>query len=195
MLIPALKKTYKGQVALDIPEFEIKDGSILAICGQNGCGKSTLGKLLAGIVKDDSNKTVDLGISVGYMTQSAYPFHLSVLNNLLQNSDSSTTRSENKERALALLEYIGIADLKNKNAKKLSGGETEKMALCRLLMKKYDLIVLDEPTAAMDAASVPLAEKLILNYSEKTGATIILITHSIEQAKRLANEIITIEKK
>ncbi len=194
MIIPPLKKSYKGQAVLNLPGFEIKDGSILAVCGQNGCGKSTLGKLLAGIIKDDSGKTAIPGISTGYMTQTSFPFNLSVLSNLMQNADKSLTKEENKEKALALLKALGIDSLKDKNAKKLSGGETEKMSLARLLMKDYDLLILDEPTAAMDTASIPLAEQLVKNYHERTGCTVILITHSPGQAERMADEIKILEK-
>ena len=190
MIIPAMKKTYKGQLVLDFPETEIRDGSIVAIRGENGSGKTTLAKLLAGIEKNDEGKHPNTGKTTGYLTQTPYAFKLSVKNNLLQNADKSLSREENKQRADKLIKALGIEQLSGKNAQKLSGGETARMSLARLLMKKYELLILDEPTAAVDVASVEKVEQTILDYHEETGCTILIITHSEEQADRLAERVI-----
>ena len=196
MILPALKKTYQGQVVLDIPSIEIADGSIVAICGQNGSGKSTLAKILAGIEKPDTEAKQELSASpdhVGYLPQQSYAFHMSVRSNILLNKDPKKTKQENVAQAEALLQKIGLENMAKKNAKKLSGGETQKMALARLLMKPYKLLILDEPTASMDTASLPTAEEIIRDYQSRTGCTILIITHSPEQAQRLAGQIIQLE--
>ncbi|MBR2754707.1 MAG: ATP-binding cassette domain-containing protein [Lachnospiraceae bacterium] len=194
MILPALKKTYQGQLVLDIPSMEIADGSITAICGQNGSGKSTLAKILAGIEKpDDGTVTSDAARSVGYLPQQSYAFHMSITSNLMLNKDPEKTKQENLAHAQQLLKEIGLESMAKKNAKKLSGGETQKMALARLLMKSYDMIILDEPTASMDTASIPTAEKMICDYQRRTGCTILIITHSPEQAQRLASHTIRLE--
>ena len=196
MILPALKKTYQGQVVLDIPSIEIADGSIVAICGQNGSGKSTLAKILAGIEKPDTETKQEVSASpdrVGYLPQQSYAFHMSVRSNILLNKDPKKTKQENVAQAEALLQKIGLESMAKKNAKKLSGGETQKMALVRLLMKPYDLLILDEPTASMDTASLPTAEEIIRDYQSRTGCTILIITHSPEQAQRLAGHIIQLE--
>ncbi len=198
MILPALKKTYQGQLALDIPSIEIADGSITAICGQNGSGKSTLARILAGIVKPDAAGRPESSSSsgtrtVGYLPQQSFAFHLSVLGNLMLNKDPGKTKQENLAHAQQLLKEIGLESMAKKNAKKLSGGETQKMALARLLMKSYDMIILDEPTASMDTASIPTAEKMICDYQRRTGCTILIITHSPEQAQRLASHTIRLE--
>ena len=194
MILPALKKTYQGQLVLDIPSMEIADGSITAICGQNGSGKSTLAKILAGIEKpDDGTVTSATAKSVGYLPQQSYAFHMSITSNLMLNKDPKKTKQENLAHAQQLLKEIGLESMAKKNAKKLSGGETQKMALARLLMKSYDMIILDEPTASMDTASIPTAEKMICDYQRRTGCTILIITHSPEQAQRLASHTIRLE--
>ena len=196
MILPALKKTYQGQVVLDIPSIEIADGSIVAICGQNGSGKSTLAKILAGIEKPDTETKQELSASpdhVGYLPQQSYAFHMSVRSNILLNKDPKKTKQENVAQAEALLQKIGLENMAKKNAKKLSGGETQKMALARLLMKPYKLLILDEPTASMDTASLPTAEEIIRDYQSRTGCTILIITHSPEQAQRLSGQIIQLE--
>ena len=183
---------------LDIPSIEIADGSITAICGQNGSGKSTLARILAGMVKPDAAGRPESSSSsgtrtVGYLPQQSFAFHLSVLGNLMLNKDQGKTKQENLAQAEHLLQEIGLESMAKKNAKKLSGGETQKMALARLLMKTYDMIILDEPTASMDTASIPTAEEMICDYQRRTGCTILLITHSPDQAQRLARDTIHLE--
>ena len=87
------------------------------------------------------------------------------------------------------MEALQIRHLEHKRADRLSGGETARMALARLMMKKYDLVVLDEPTAAMDMETTLLSEKLIADYVQETGCALILVTHSLQQARRIADEV------
>ena len=91
------------------------------------------------------------------------------------------------------MESLNIGHLAKNKAKTLSGGETAKMALARIMMKDYEVLILDEPTAAMDRDSVLLTENLIKEYCKETQCVTILITHSLEQAKRMAAEIIEID--
>ena len=193
MVIPACKKTYQEKIVLDLPEMEVPEGGLIAVCGHNGSGKSTFGKILAGIVPADDRKERNKEQRVGYMSQNSVAFHLSVKNNLMQNADKQKSKTENEKRAKKLLEDIGLSDCAGKNAKKLSGGETQRMSLARILMKPYDLLILDEPTASMDRDGVPLAEAMIRNYQKETGCTIFLITHSKEQAERMADALLTLE--
>jgi len=194
MIIPALKKTYRDKTVLDIPETAIRNGSITAVCGRNGSGKSTLARILAGVIKDDSGTSLTLSDHTGYMCQASLPFRLSVRKNLLLNADKNCSKEENQQRADRLLEEIGLQEYAKKNAARLSGGQTQRMALARVLMKSYDLLILDEPTASMDQAAIPAAERLILDYQKRTGCTILLITHSPEQAERLADQVLLLDE-
>ena len=116
MKIHAFSKTYEGRTVLDFPGIELEPGTICAVIGANGSGKSTFTKIL-------------------------------------------------------------------------SGGETARMALVRLMMRSYDLVILDEPTAAMDMETTLLSEKLIAAYVRETGCALILVTHSLQQARRIADEV------
>jgi len=91
------------------------------------------------------------------------------------------------------MKELGIDALAGQNAKKLSGGETARMALCRILMKRYELLILDEPTAAMDMESTLAAEGLIQKYCAETGCAVLLITHSIGQARRLSDRLLFLQ--
>lgn len=193
MKIPAIKKTYQDQVVLDLPEMEFEEGSVLAIFGANGSGKSTFAKILAGIEQSDDRKIIAPDRTVGYMNQQTLAFRLSVKNNLMQNGDPKRSRSENMARADLLLEQIGLAADAGKNARKLSGGQRQRMGLARLLMKPYDILILDEPTASMNRDAVPLAEELIRNYHKENKGILILITHSMEQAERMADTFLYLE--
>jgi ABC-type glutathione transport system ATPase component len=98
------------------------------------------------------------------------------------------------ERAEELMDALHIRHLEEKRADKLSGGETARMALARLMMKKYDLVILDEPTAAMDMETTILSENLIASYVQETGCTLVLVTHSLQQARRIADEVLYFHK-
>ena len=182
MIFKDLKKTYDGKTALSIPELELTDGKIYAVIGANGCGKSTLAKLISGTVKADGGYVKCPDIRIGYMPQKSYAFKMSMRKNLRINSGKN---SDGREKLL--MDALKIASLADAKAKKLSGGETARMALARLLMNDYDFLILDEPTAAMDMESTLLAEKLIKDYRDKNGCTVFLITHSLSQARRLAD--------
>ena len=115
------------------------------------------------------------------MPQKSYAFRMTVMRNLLVGAND-------EERARYLMRKLGIEHLASEPAHKLSGGETARMALARLLMRDRQLLIVDEPTAAMDMESVTIAERLLAEYREKTGCTLLLVTHSLRQAERLTEK-------
>ena len=95
-----------------------------------------------------------------------------------------------EHRMEALLKYLSIDALAQAKAKRLSGGETARMVLARLLMGDYTYLLLDEPTAALDVMSTLSAERLIASYRDAFGAGVVIVTHSVKQAERLSDEIL-----
>ena len=182
MKISAFSKTYEGRKVLDFPGMEPEPGKIYAVIGANGSGKSTFAKILAGILTADKKGKHISGGNIGYMPQKNYAYRMSTKANILLNG-------KEESRANALMDAIQIRHLENKRADKLSGGETARMALVRLMMKRYDLVLLDEPTAAMDMETTLLSEKLIVDYVKETNCSLVLVTHSLQQAKRIADEV------
>lgn len=182
MNISAFSKTYEGRTVLDFPGMELEPGKIYAVIGANGSGKSTFAKILAGVLSADKKGNGISGGTIGYMPQKNYAFRMSVKSNVLLNG-------RDESRADYLLEAIQLSHLATKRADKLSGGETARMALVRLMMRPYDLVLLDEPTAAMDMETTLLSEKLIVEYVKETGCALILVTHSLQQARRIADEV------
>lgn len=86
------------------------------------------------------------------------------------------------------MEALGLTPLAGRRADGLSGGETARMALARVLMRPCGLLILDEPTASMDMEAAILAERLVAAYREETGCAVLLITHDLQQARRMADE-------
>jgi len=187
MKILPFSKTYDRRTVLDFPGMEVEPGKIYAVIGANGSGKSTFAKILAGVLKADQKGCfLDIG-SVGYMPQKNYAFRMSTRANILLNG-------REEARAEALMDALQLRHLEHKRADRLSGGETARMALARLMMKTYDLVILDEPTAAMDMETTSLSEELIVKYVQETGCALILVTHSLQQARRIADEVLYFHK-
>ena len=187
MKIASFSKTYEGRCVLDFPGLELQPGKIYAVIGANGSGKSTFSKILTGIEKADQKGCHLDAKSVGYMPQKNYAYRMSTRANILLGG-------KDEARAERLMDEIQIRHLENKRADRLSGGETARMALVRLMMKRYELVILDEPTAAMDMETTLLSEKLIVEYVRETGCTVVLVTHSLQQARRVADEVMYFHK-
>ena len=182
MKIASFSKTYEDRIVLDFPGMELEPGKIYAVIGANGSGKSTFAKILSGILSADKKGKHVTGGTIGYMPQKNYAYRMSTKSNILLNG-------KDVDRANELMDAIQIRHLENKRADKLSGGETARMALVRLMMKRYDLVLLDEPTAAMDMETTLLSEKLIADYVKDTKCSLIVVTHSLQQARRIADEV------
>ena len=187
MKIAPFSKTYEGRTVLNFPGLELEPGTVYAVIGANGSGKSTLAKVLAGIIAPDRRGKLLDGGTVGYMPQKNYAFRMATRANILLNGTD-------KARAEELMDALQLRPLADKRADRLSGGETARMALARLMMKKYDLVILDEPTAAMDMETTLLSEERIGQYVRETGCALILVTHSLQQARRIADEVLYFHK-
>ena len=184
MRVEAFSKTYDRRKVLDFSGMELEPGKIYAVIGANGSGKSTFAKCIAGIIPADrKGQILEKKRSVGYMPQKSYAFSMSVEKNIALGGND-------KERAWKLMEQLQITHLSKKKGNRLSGGETARMALARVMMGTFDVMILDEPTAAMDIETSLLSENLIMEYCKETGCALILVTHSLSQSKRVADYIL-----
>ena len=184
MRVESFSKTYDGRKVLDFEGMELEPGKIYAVIGANGSGKSTFAKCIAGIIRPDKKgQILEKKKSVGYMPQKSYAFSMSVEKNIALGGDD-------KVRAQKLMEQLQITHLAKKKGNRLSGGETARMALARVMMSPFDVMILDEPTAAMDIETSLLSEKLIMDYCKETNCALILVTHSLQQAKRVADWVL-----
>jgi ABC-type multidrug transport system ATPase subunit len=180
MKTTAFEKSYGRKTVLRCPALELPEGQVTAVIGANGSGKSTLARVLAGIERADGGSRALSSVRAGYLPQKPYAFRMSTARNIALNGADA-------QRQAQLMDDLLLTPLAKQRAKRLSGGETQKMALARLLMGQYDLLILDEPTAAMDMESTLVSERLILEAVRRTGCAALLITHSVQQARRCAD--------
>ena len=182
MKIPAMTKTYGKRIVADTPELVLESGRITAVIGPNGSGKSTFSRMAAGVLApDDRHTAFEKDRTVRYMPQKSYPFRMSVRQNIMLSGGEPA-------RAEKMMEALGLDGLLHQRIRSLSGGETAKIAFIRVLMKPCDLLILDEPTAAMDMESAITSERLLKDYLEETGCSVLLVTHDLQQARRLADD-------
>ena len=193
MVEVSVRKKYGERTVLDVEKLRFERGKVYAVMGSNGSGKSTLAGILAGVLKGEGEISYDgAKPKTGYMPQKSFAFDMSLTSNMLLGH-SFFERKKLKSKARLILDDFGLGAMRRKNAKKLSGGETEKLALARLMMSDYELLVLDEPTAAMDVNAVEKAEKILKNYFARVRPAVVIITHSPAQARRLADEVIFLD--
>lgn len=183
--IEHLKKTYKERCVLDMEYLCIKQGEILGIMGANGSGKTTLLRILAGTLKKDEG-SFELPQPLLYLPQQNYAFR----GDLMKNVRLGTTATE--QEAQAVLEAMGLLALKEKKASSLSGGELQRLALCRLLIRPAKLLLLDEPTSACDSEGSEFVIKALKKYAQEHHATIIFTTHARSFAEAVGDRIITL---
>lgn len=181
-----LKKSYQKRTVLDIPNMKLEKGRRYAVVGENGSGKSTFIKMLAGILKSDGEGDIqNEKYHISYMPQTPYIFDMSVLDNMKKTIKGKTTAELEH-----ILEKMGISHLKDKKATLLSGGEKQRLAFCRVIRQPCEVLLLDEPTTAMDVCGAKLFEQCLQDYQKKYCCTVVMVLHDIAQVKRLADEII-----
>jgi tungstate transport system ATP-binding protein len=189
----------KHQIFSDL-SFEIATPCITAIMGPNGAGKSLVLRLLAGLIKPTQGVVRFNKLSriphdqIGFVFQRPVLLRRSVLANLLHAlAIAGVERSQRQLRAEALLELGGMQHLAKSPARKLSGGEQQRLTLLRALAAKPGLLILDEPSASLDPQATALIENIVLRASQ-CGVKVIVVTHDQGQAARLSDEVMFVHK-
>lgn len=177
-------------------------GAIVALIGPSGCGKSTLLKAIAGLVVPSQGRIEVAGSTpqdaarrrqVGLIFQEAnlLPWK-SALDNaafLLEVSDRSLPRATIRERAFKNLKLVGLEAATGKLPSQLSGGMRQRVALARALTLDPQILLMDEPFGALDAITREEMNFLLLDVWERTGKTVVLVTHSIDEAVLLCSDV------
>lgn len=185
--------------ALKNVSLDIKSGELMSVLGPSGCGKTTLLNIVAGflaptegrIMLDDTTVNGP-GPERGMVFQQGALFEwMSVRDNVSFGPDmKGVSRAESRERVEHLLDIVGLADFKEKSVYELSGGMQQRVALARCLANEPDVILMDEPLGALDALTREKMQSLVLDLWKDTGKTIILITHSVEEALLLGERLL-----
>ena len=195
--LQGLRKVYGERVVLDIDDLGFEAGRSYALVGPNGSGKSTLLRVLSGVISA-SGGTIDVegdvlrdDVRVGYMPQKSYTFGFSVARNVALALDGmKLSKSEVTARVERALRDVGMWEMADARGSGLSGGEAQRVALARLLVRDLDVVLLDEPTASMDIAGTLLAEETLARYRERTGCLTIMATHAPSQAHRISHDAV-----
>lgn len=192
----SLKKTYDGKMVLDIEKGMIQKGRRTAVIGPNGAGKSTFVKIIAGIEKQDqgniwyNNQTAFPQKDVTLVFQKPYLISATVEKNIAYPMKLRGFSEETiEQRITELTEELNLTQFRKTKTWKLSGGETQKVALARALAFRPKLLILDEPTANIDPVTTAEIEQMLMRIGEKQETTIVLITHNLAQARRTCDDI------
>lgn len=203
-----ISKQFGQKKIFDHFNLTIEDGKILSLVGPSGGGKTTLLRMLAGLEKIDSGEIIHNGEVVpidhlemlnllGFVFQDFQLFpHLSVLDNLTLSpvKTMGMTKETAKEKAVTLLQRLGLSEYADAYPYSLSGGQKQRVALARAMMIDPQIIGYDEPTSALDPELRQEVEKLILQNRE-AGMTQIVVTHDLKFAESISDHILRINPK
>jgi len=189
-----------GEMNLDI-NLEIKEHDFVALSGTSGSGKTTLLRILAGLEKAKGNISLDKAIwlnekkslepqkrGIGFVFQDYALFdNMSVEQNLLY---------VNKDKGLSshLLSLTHLDELKERNVRTLSGGQKQRVSLCRALMNRPKLLLMDEPLSALDPHMRSKLQRDILNLHKEFGTTSIMVSHDPSEIYRLAKRVLVLDQ-
>ena len=203
--VEELTKEYGRIVSVDKVSLEVRSGEIFSLIGPSGTGKSTLLRMI-GLLEPPTAGEVyldDLEISslkgserlnavrrIGFVVQRPVLFNRSVLDNIRYGLEiRGMHEAEIKSEVSTYLEILGLQDLSHRNALLLSGGEAQRVALGRTLVCHPEVLLLDEPTANLDPANVGTIEAAIKEANRREKTTVLISTHNMFQAKRIAHRV------
>ncbi|MDA8869925.1 ABC transporter ATP-binding protein [Rhizobiaceae bacterium] len=185
--------------ALKNVTLELKRGELMSVLGPSGCGKTTLLNIVAGFLAPTSGKIVLNGEPVhgpdaerGMVFQQGALFEWMSVRENVSFGPRMAGQSEKQYGSNVdhLLDVVGLRDFKSKAVYELSGGMQQRVALARCLANDPDVILMDEPLGALDALTREKMQSLVLKLWKETGKTIILITHSVEEALLLGERLL-----
>jgi ABC-2 type transport system ATP-binding protein len=197
-----LTRSFGDAVALDGLTLEVEPGEVLALLGPNGAGKTTTVRLLNGVLKAERGEARVLGLDpatdadevrrrTGVLTENAgLDERLTARENLLFTARvRGMGRAASRVKADELLERFGMADKANLMVQGFSTGQRKRLALARALLHDPDVLFLDEPTSGLDPAATRDVVDLIASLAQDHGRTVILCTHFLGEAGRLAHRM------
>ncbi len=181
-------------------ELTVPNGALACVLGPSGCGKSTLLRIIAGFhqpasgtvtvgertLNDDRTRIPAERRRIGYVPQDGALFpHLTVAANI----GFGLPRAERRERVAEMLDLVGLNGLADRHPHQLSGGQQQRIALARALAPRPELLLLDEPFAALDAALRTELRSEVASTLRRAGATAVLVTHDVDEALAFADVI------
>lgn len=199
-------KGVKYKNILDIKLLNIKKNKVTCIIGESGSGKTTLLKLLNKLISCDSGEifyhhqllndinTIELRRNIVMLPQSPAIFNGSIRDNLLIGLKFSEKQIVSDDKLFEVLNLVKLNKKLDEDAQKLSGGEKQRTALGRVILMKPEVLLLDEPSSALDEDTEHMIIDSLVNYTKENNKTLIMVTHSKKVASHFADEIIEIRK-
>jgi tungstate transport system ATP-binding protein len=201
--LDGVTKTYGTRQVLRIESLEIHRGEVLGIVGPSGAGKSTLLRVLdfleepttgqvrfnGCLVNGSGPPPLELRRQVTTVFQRPVLLSGSVFDNVAYGLRIRGYRNV-APQVEAVLGQVGLTDFVRTSARTLSGGEMQRVALARAMVIQPRVLLLDEPTANLDPANVALIERIVTGLNRIQGTTIVLVTHNVFQARRLARRVV-----
>ncbi|MDR1577857.1 MAG: ABC transporter ATP-binding protein [Deltaproteobacteria bacterium] len=191
--IQNLSKSYGSEVIVSELDLSVEPGGSLALVGASGCGKTTILRILAGLCAPDQGEVVvgarEAVRSLVSQNLGLFPWKTVLENLKLPLLLANLPRAEIKSRLETSLLDMGLADLADRYPHELSGGQKQRLALGRALVVKPEVLILDEPFSALDALTRQALGVQVAQLWRKLGLTLILATHSVEEAVFLGQKI------
>lgn len=195
-------------LVLEDVSFDLEAGQFLAIVGPNGAGKSTLVRVALGLVRPRKGHAQVLGGSakenarrIGYVPQlktfdRTFPATaLELVVTGLRRRWPATVRPAEADQALAALTRVGAAGLARRPVERLSGGELQRAYLARALVRRPDLVLLDEPATGVDFLAEHDLYDLLEKYQGDSGATVVMVTHDLAAARYHASRVLVLNRR
>jgi len=196
------KRSTQVFTALSDINLDVRSGEFLVVVGPSGCGKSTLLDLLAGLTTPSAGEILidgepvngpGLDRAIVFQQYALFPWRTARANvefGLEAQGKARTTRSERKARAQEYLSLVGLNGFEGRYPHELSGGMKQRVAIARSLAYEPDILLLDEPFAALDAQTRESLQDELLRIWRHTGKTIVFITHGIDEAVFLGQRVV-----
>jgi tungstate transport system ATP-binding protein len=205
-VLDEVTKFFDSSMVLDIPSLKLEEGIIHALVGSNGAGKTTLMKIMALLETPTSGRmhfrmkeinprsaSMETRREITMVHQNPVMFSAGVASNVAYGLGARGIRGvEAQRRVEEALSMVGLSNLSKRRARKLSSGESQRVAMARALAVRPRVLLLDEPTASVDPINAEVIEQLIRNLREEEKVTVIMSTHNLSQAYGLADNVITL---
>ncbi|MFJ9943668.1 ABC transporter ATP-binding protein [Streptomyces erythrochromogenes] len=198
IVFEGVRKTFGDFTALDGIDLEIQSGEFLVVVGPSGCGKSTLLDLLGGLsaptagrILLDGKPVTGPGLDRGIVFQqyALLPWRTALGNVEFGLEATGVPRRERKSRAREFLDLVGLTGFEDRHPHQLSGGMRQRVAIARSLAYDPDVLLMDEPFAALDAQTRESLQDELRRIWQRTGKTVVFITHGIEEAVYLGQKV------
>ena len=199
LCVKNIKKSFGGVHALKGVDLTIKKGETHCLAGENGCGKSTILRLIAGLIRPTTGEIrlggkpiVGAGPDRGMVFQKATLFPwLTVEKNV--SFSLRMQKKQDKELVEHMLKMVGLEDFRKDYPHQLSGGMAQRVALVRSLINHPDILLLDEPLGALDAFTRMNMQDEILNIWREQKQTVVMVTHDVEEAIYMGTRVLVME--